>query len=217
MRTTIEDRTTSAIIRDQATALFAARGTSGVTVREIAAEAGVSPGSVMHHFGSKDGLKVAVDRRAAVFVEEMLAQMARLGEVGGVASLAALFAESFEREPALAAYVRRLLFDGGEAADELFARLYEASLTGTHALVEAGVVRASQDEAVRVAFLLANDLAVILLRPQLEQVLGCDPLGDAGLPRWTAEAVDVYARGLFEVGSLAPGTSDDPAKRKTER
>ena len=62
--------------------LFAERGAAAVTVREIAAAAGVSPGLVMHHYGSKDGLKDAADRRAAAFFEEMLGELARIGEEG---------------------------------------------------------------------------------------------------------------------------------------
>ena len=178
--------------------LFAARGTTGVTVREIASAAGVSPGLVMHHYGSKAGLKDAVDQRASAFVEDMLAELTRVGEKGASTSLAELFAERLEDEPALASYVRRLLVDGGEAADTLFKRLFATSLAGMRSLGESGLVRPSQDEPMRVAFLLANDLAIILLRQQIEGAIGIDPLGRAGLGRWTSEVLDVYSHGLFE-------------------
>lgn len=49
--------------------LFAERGAAGVTIRQIAAEARVSRSLVIHHYGSKDGLKAAVDRRAIGLVE----------------------------------------------------------------------------------------------------------------------------------------------------
>jgi AcrR family transcriptional regulator len=45
--------------------LFADRGPDAVTVREIAANAGVSAALVLHHFGSKDGLRAEVDGFAA--------------------------------------------------------------------------------------------------------------------------------------------------------
>ena len=57
-----DDRTARAVIRDEALRLFAGRGPDAVTVRQIAAAAGVSPGLVIHHFGSKDGLREAVDQ-----------------------------------------------------------------------------------------------------------------------------------------------------------
>src|SRR3954464_12699485 len=55
------DLTGKANIRNAALRLFAERGHDAVTVREIAAAAGVSPALVVHHFGSKDGLRAAVD------------------------------------------------------------------------------------------------------------------------------------------------------------
>src|SRR5690606_20135242 len=46
---------TAARIRDAAIVEFAAHGFTKSTVRAIAESAGVSPGLVIHHFGSKDG------------------------------------------------------------------------------------------------------------------------------------------------------------------
>lgn len=43
-------------VLDAARRLFAARGYEGTSIREVAAEAGVTAGSVMAYFGSKDGL-----------------------------------------------------------------------------------------------------------------------------------------------------------------
>jgi TetR/AcrR family transcriptional regulator, regulator of cefoperazone and chloramphenicol sensitivity len=58
-------------------------------------------------------------------------------------------------------------------------------------------VRRSDDEVVRNALLLSNDLAVLLFRPHLSQVAGIDPLSRDGLVRWSAEVVDVYSNGVF--------------------
>ena len=55
-----DDLTTSARIRDAAIAQFGAHGFN-TGVRAIATAAGVSPGLVIHHFGSKDGLRKACD------------------------------------------------------------------------------------------------------------------------------------------------------------
>src|SRR5215467_4596367 len=56
-----EDLTGRARIRDAAIRLFAERGIDGTTVRDIAALAGVSPGLLRHHFGSKEALREACD------------------------------------------------------------------------------------------------------------------------------------------------------------
>jgi len=205
VRSATDDLKAAAVIREAAMRLFAERGTAAVTVREIAAAAGVSPSLVMHHYGSKDGLKDAVDRRAAAFFEEMLGELARTGEEGGGASLAELFTARLESQPAMVDYVRRLLLDGGEAADALFTKLFDATVAGMRSLAEAGIVRPAQDERIRTAFLLANDLSLVLLRRQVALVTGTDPLTREGLASWTAAVMDVYTSGIFTMPAV-PGT-----------
>jgi hypothetical protein len=51
---------------------------------------------------------------------------------------------------------------------------------------------------------MANDLAVLLLREGLGEVLGEDPLAPAGLAHWTDEVLDLYEHGLL----IAPGSDD---------
>jgi len=45
--------------------LFAERGYADVTVRRIAAMAGVSASLVIHHYGSKENLRAVLDERVA--------------------------------------------------------------------------------------------------------------------------------------------------------
>lgn len=203
MRAT-DDRKTSAIIRDAAMELFAARGVADVTIRDIASAAAVSPSLVVHHFGSKAGLKDALDHRAAAFVDDMLAELARPAGGGAVTSLASIFADRVTREPTLIAYVRRILLDGGQTADDCFGRLFEVTLAAMRSLAAAGVVHPTSDERTRAAFLLANDLAVVLLRQQIAAAAGSDPLAPDGLARWTAEAASIYADGLFRSAAASP-------------
>jgi TetR/AcrR family transcriptional regulator, regulator of cefoperazone and chloramphenicol sensitivity len=206
------DLTSAAAIRIAAMKLFAERGYAGVTVRQIASAAGVSPALVIHHYGSKDRLRAVLEERVAAFVESMLAELARVQEEGASASIAELFADRLEREPALAGYVRRLLCDGGPAGVALFGRLYQATRSGMRALQQAGVVRPSGDDQVRDAFLLSNDLAMLLLRPLISQVTGIDPLARDGLVRWSAEVFDVYSGGVFT--PAAPKEADTRDERR---
>jgi TetR/AcrR family transcriptional regulator, regulator of cefoperazone and chloramphenicol sensitivity len=59
--TAADDLTARARIRDAALRQFAEQGFERSTIRGIAATAGVSPGLVRHHFGSKEALRDAVD------------------------------------------------------------------------------------------------------------------------------------------------------------
>jgi AcrR family transcriptional regulator len=217
MRTAKDDLRAAAVIRETAMRLFAERGAAAVTVREIAAAAGVSAGLVIHHYGSKDGLKEAVDRRAVAFFEEMIGEFGQLGEEGGGASLVELFAVRLESEPAMVDYIRRLLLDGGEAADGLFAKLLDATEAGMRALAAAGVVRPAPDERIRTAFLLCNDLSLVLLRRQITRSVGFDPLTREGLGPWSAAVLDVYTSGVFAFPAApeVPGEAG-PDERPTE-
>src|SRR5256885_15442107 len=64
-----------AVIRGEALRLFAEYGPDAVTVRQIAAAAEVSPGLVVHHFGSKDGLRQAVDEQVGRGFDALFAAM----------------------------------------------------------------------------------------------------------------------------------------------
>jgi AcrR family transcriptional regulator len=198
-----EDRTAAAVIAEAALALFADRGADAVTVREIAAEAGVSPGLVLHHYGSKDGLRAAVDERAARAFDAVLDQLGDDGLVEGLdgqaASLAEAFAAGFPPGSPLPAYLRRLLLTGDDRGREIFRRWFDLSLALLDRLEERGVARPAGDRQVRAAFLLVNDLAPVLLAPHLAAVLGTDPTTTDGMRRWAAEATDVYAHGAFRL------------------
>lgn len=193
--------------------LFAERGAAAVTIREIAAAAGVSPGLVMHHYGSKDGLKDAADRHAAAFFEEVLGDFARLIEEGRDTSLTRMLAARLDSEPVMIDYIRRMLMDGGETADALFAKLYDASAAGMRSLAATGLMRQVPDERILTAFLLANDLALLLLRRQLTSVTGLDPLSPEGLARWTETIMTVCMEGLLAAPERDP---DQPSTKEEE-
>jgi AcrR family transcriptional regulator len=64
------DLTARARIRDAAIECFGQHGFD-VTVRAIAEQAGVSPGLVIHHFGSKDGLRRTCDDHVLGLINDL--------------------------------------------------------------------------------------------------------------------------------------------------
>ncbi len=178
--------------------LFAERGAAAVTVRDVAAASGVSAPLVIHHYKSKDGLKTAVDDYALGVVEQMFALAAELEPAQlHVAAMASPLAELLEREPDVTTYLRRLLVDGGPPAETLFRRLYETAVAAFTALENSGLVRRGPDPALQAAFLLVNDLGAVILREQLREVVGIDPLAGEGIVRWTKTILDVYGKAVF--------------------
>jgi len=201
------DLTARASIRNAALRLFAECGHDAVTVREIASAAGVSPALVLHHFGSKDGLRAAVDAHAAESLDALFADLGgqelteMLARGGATASVAEAFVQVFPSGSPLPAYLRRLLLTNDPAGAALFARWYATTRGVLDAMVESGIAAPTEDPAVRAAFLLVSDLAVILLREQITAAIGNDPLTPTGLARWARDVTAVYTGGAF----AAPG------------
>jgi AcrR family transcriptional regulator len=104
-----EDGTRERILRT-AERLFAERGFSGVSVRELAAAAQVNIASIGYHFDNKEGLLSEVYRRhCEPMIEERLRGLAASSRLRGKARVAAII-EAFIR-PAL----RQVEVEGGEA------------------------------------------------------------------------------------------------------
>ncbi|MGW4401781.1 TetR/AcrR family transcriptional regulator [Amycolatopsis nivea] len=201
-----DDRTAKARIRDEALRLFGERGPDAVTVRDVAAAASVSPALVIRHYGSKDGLREAVDEHVVQVFGAMLAEAVAPGEDGpfdpaAVPSLAEAVSGGLPAGSAIPGYLGWLLLGGGPAASGLFGKLYALSRDTLAAMASAGMADTGPDPEVRAAFLLVNDLAVLILRDRLREVLGVDPLSADGMRRWGTEVFAVYRDGLGASGT----------------
>ena len=152
------DLTARARIRDAALSVFVREG-FGATVRTVAEAAGVSPGLVIHHFGSKSGLREECDEhvlaRSRADAADMLRDCARMGDAVGTA-----LAELADQGPVLG-YLVRILAEGGEAARGFIARLVDDTESSLRAAVEAGTVRPSVDEVARARHLVAMSLGTL--------------------------------------------------------
>jgi TetR/AcrR family transcriptional regulator, regulator of cefoperazone and chloramphenicol sensitivity len=208
------DLTTRALIREEALRLFALHGPDAVTVRQIAAAAGVSPALVVHHYGSKQGLRSAVDDHVAEVFDALFAEFAgehgaELRELvarGSGASVAEQLLRGLPPDSPVPSYLRRLLLAGDPVGTAMVRRWFEATRAMVRALIEQGLMRLGGDPEMRVAILMTNDLAVLLLREQLSAVLGVDPLGRDGAARWAEELLAIYRQGLFVAGEEESST-----------
>ncbi|MDO8108464.1 TetR family transcriptional regulator [Isoptericola sp. b441] len=195
------------LLRDTALALFAERGVDAVSVRDVASAAGVSPGLIVHHFGTKQALREAVDDHVTEVLEVLLraaeeefAGAGSAAEPSGdmAAGFAAHLLEHLPSGSPVVDYMRRMLMSGA-AGTPLFRRWFDVTLAAVRRWTDAGFLREQPDPPVVAAFLLVNDLAVFLLRDQLAQVLGQDPMGPEGMRRWSAVVLSTYATGLLAV------------------
>jgi AcrR family transcriptional regulator len=192
-----DDLTTKARLRETALALFADHGIAATSLRSIAAAAGVSPGLVIHHFGSKDGLRRAVD---AVVVKRITAALSEvpIGSSGTslIEQRAEVLARVLRPQPALLQYIAQALSEGGAAAGELFGLLY-ATASADQALAEAGVIRADSDPLWRALQQLVLIVGPLLLRPLVEQQLGGSLFDPGNFERWMRANADLLKHGLY--------------------
>lgn len=136
-------------IRDTAIDLFGEQG-FGVGVRAIAAAAGVSPGLVNHHFGSKDGLRAACDDRVLELIrDEKLRVIRSQGATGMLTALAEI-----EMYAPLIAYMLRSFQAGGALAESLLEHMVADAQEYMQAAVEAGQLKPSRDPAARARYIV---------------------------------------------------------------
>jgi len=190
-----DDLTTRARIRDAAITLFGRDGFAATSVRAVATEAGVSAGLVIHHFGTKDGLRAACDEQVLL---EFLGRKDDLGrDTGRAAAMMRIWLSEFEKYRPLVDYLARMITDETPAADQLFDRVFAGTLEMFRDQTAAGIMREADDPDVTAAYVTAFGLAPLLLRRQLGRVLGSDGFDEALIRRSTIPILDLYTHGIY--------------------
>lgn len=159
VRTTpTEDLTTRARIRDAAIDCFAEQGFAA-SFRTIAARAGVSPGLITHHFGTKARLRAECDaevlRRYHALKSTSIANPR--------AAMAQIFAVPGD-DAALVVYMLRAIQSGGASAREFLDGLAQEVRAIMAESQAAGLVRPSRDEDARVRFLTYEAMGTLLVK-----------------------------------------------------
>lgn len=189
----VGDLTARARIRDAALARFAADGFDRATVRAIAADAGVSPGLVLHHFRSKDGLRAACDDYVVTTVTESIEPWLQRPDVGDhPASIAELFASFTD----LVGYVGRAVVEGGSRTDELVDRFIDITETLLGDAENRGIIRPTADPRARAATLVLWDLVTIVLGEHMARALGETDQHEV-LFRYGRFSMEIYTHGML--------------------
>ena len=159
----VDDLTTRTRIRDAAVTRFATDG-FGAPVRAVADDAGVSAGLVIHHFGSKAGLRRECDEHVLASIRQ--AKSENVDRAAAGTSFLEAFAAS-ERYAPLLGYVLRSLQDGGGAGRAFVEHMVTDAQRYVAEAVAAGVAHPSRDEAARVRYLVLSALGALLLEVTL--------------------------------------------------
>jgi TetR/AcrR family transcriptional regulator, regulator of cefoperazone and chloramphenicol sensitivity len=190
-----EDLSTRARIRDAAVRRFAVEG-FGVSVRALAAAAGVSPALVIHHFGSKDALRAECDRYVLAALREAEADSVLGGPPADVLAQLA----TVEQYAPVAGYVVAALLAGGELATTFLDSVVADTERYLAQAVAAGTVRPSRDPAARARWLVSVGIGALLVHLRRHPVVE----GDLGAAlRAYADAATLPALELYTEGLLA--------------
>ncbi|MGR0159032.1 TetR family transcriptional regulator [Paenarthrobacter nitroguajacolicus] len=199
MRSIAEDLTTRARIRDAAIGLFGRDGFARATVRAVATAAGVSPGLVIHHFGSKSGLRDACD-------QHVLAQTATQGREKSDPGTSRQLIQDYMNHPDQYSdeitYIRRTLSDESEAGDAFFDAVVRQTQDIIHAGIEAGTIRKFDDVRSTAVVIASNSLSILMLGRHLSRTLGAATpeahgIGPELLRQLTLPALEIYTHGFY--------------------
>ena len=187
------DLTAAARIRDAAIGQFGQQG-FGVGLRAIAEAAGVSAGLVIHHFGSKEGLRKACDDYIA---DEIRTTKSEALKSNDPATWFAQMAEIESYAP-LMAYLVRSMQSGGELANMLWHRMIDNAQEYLEDGVRAGTIKPSRDPRARARYLGITGGGGFLLYLQMHETptdiraVLRDYARDMVLP-----ALEIYTEGLM--------------------
>src|SRR5437763_699728 len=148
MRSASDDRTAVARIRDAAIEQFGEHGFN-VGLRTIAEAAGVSAALVIHHFGSKEGLRKACDDYIAEEIREAKSETIRSTDP---ATWFAQMAEIGSYAPMMA-YLMRHLQSGTGLAKSFWQRMIDNAEQYMEEGVRAGTIKPSRDPRARARYL----------------------------------------------------------------
>jgi AcrR family transcriptional regulator len=187
------DLTATARIRDAAIEQFGQHGFA-IGLRAIAEAAGVSAALVIHHFGSKDGLRKACDDYVA---EEIRSSKSETLQSNDPATWFAAMAEIESYAPMMA-YLVRSMQSGGELATMLWRRMIDNAHDYMEQGVAAGTIKPSRDPRARAKYLGLAGGGAFLLYIQMHETptdlraVLRDYARDMVLP-----ALELYTEGLM--------------------
>jgi AcrR family transcriptional regulator len=201
--TAFDDLTARARIRVAALKHFAEDGYERATIRNIAQTAGVSPGLLRHHFGSKEALRRACDG----YVFEVLHRInTRLLDDPSGAAEAQQGLKPFQR------YMARALIDGSTTVGSIF----DEMVTMTEQWVARADTRRSDppvvDRRIRAALVTAMAVSIPLLHEHVSRALGTDMFAPEGDRLVALALLDIYSHRLIneDIASSAEAGVDTP-------
>lgn len=203
-------------ILNAAILLFGERGVRGTPMKAIAVEAGVSQALIVHHYGTKEGLRSACDAYVADVIrerkEETLTANPQFDPFMALRQL--------EHGRPLLRYLIRTLTEGGpHAADLIDGMIADAEAYMAQGERD-GLIKPSEVPHYRAVLLVIWSMGALALHEHVERLFGVDFLAEEAPPeslhRYLRPAIELYMNGLLKEGAferlaglLGDSTSED--------
>jgi TetR/AcrR family transcriptional regulator, regulator of cefoperazone and chloramphenicol sensitivity len=200
MRSASDDRTAVARIRDAAIDQWGQQGFN-VGLRSIAEAAGVSAALVIHHFGSKEGLRKVCDDYIA---EEIRSGKSASLQTKDPADWFAQMAEIESYAP-LMAYLVRSMQSGSDLAKMMWQRMIDNAEEYLEEGVRNGLLKPSRDPRARARYLGMSSGGGFLLYLQMHE----NPTDLRAVLRDYGEEMVLPALELYTEGLMADSTMYD--------
>ncbi|WP_131742871.1 TetR/AcrR family transcriptional regulator [Actinomadura roseirufa] len=189
-----EDLTARARIREAALRHFAEHGFARATIREIARTAGVSPGLVRHHFGSKESLRQACDDYALDQLRRFNDQIVTEGGFHDSDTTAEAW-RSLQQPNQL--YLARALIDDSATATSLFDEMVKIT---EQSLVLADRQRtdpAVVDRRLRATLMVAMALGIPAFYRHVSRLLDIDLFTTEGERQVALAMLDIHSHSVI--------------------
>ena len=210
MNTVSSDLTGLARIRNAALELFARDGVAATSIRDVAKQAGVSPGLVQHHFSTKAALVEAVNEHVVAIAIDAFSDLPASGAPVDVQQELGDRVTAFVREyPSALLYVARSAADRDDAALGIFDAFVAIAENLWRGLADQDLLRPGVDLTWTALHSVVFVLGTVLLQDAVGRHLPEPFFDPEQLERWNAAS-----NALFREGTYRATDADVPEPRR---
>ena len=162
----MEDQSARTRIRYAALELFSEYGQDAVSMRRVAAEVGVTIGLIQHHFGTKEGLRRAVDDLVVDQVVGALATVELSGSAAEVVEARNVAVRSMlQQNPRTVRYLNRALLEPDGRGASLLSAIVELTTREIDGLRRGGLASTRTSDKVQVVRTIMDQVGELFLQP----------------------------------------------------
>jgi TetR/AcrR family transcriptional regulator, regulator of cefoperazone and chloramphenicol sensitivity len=170
-----------------------------VSVRQIAAEAGVTHGLVLHHFGGKDGLISEANQSILDQASDLMAALPVTQDDDDLAAFGQMLERFISQTPEISGYLARVMARQDDQAALLFNGVVDRIGVALARLRDAGLAHEAEgvDLEMRAMQLATMEFGLLMLAPLVAGRAGFGSIHDLGfIQRWFRGEVSLFGLGV---------------------